>query len=305
MSKRVNVILGSRYTTIYNDKILLLKEPSCLIIKKGKKPKIVAVGYDAQERKNNLSADEELVFPIINGEITHFIGAAMLIQEFFRQVKIEKNCEIYTYYSCGISQQQKNDIENIFFSIGFSKIFLLEDLLILNPLLRKYENVVSVFIDSSHTDVGIIDKNGIVLAYYLDIGTNECNKKIIEKVKELHKIKISYGSAEKLRNEVGSLYKDVLTRSTATGKNMLTNQQTFVDIISSDIYEDIYYCYKRIIKVIEGMLAVAPSEKKQNLSTDGIFIFNEENSIDGLENFFFENLHTETNEINELFLLNL
>ncbi len=292
------VDMGSAFTTI-SSKILLLKEPTCLIFKNGYNPKVVAVGKQAQLQRYLIEDDNQFIIPVMEGAVMHHTGAVLLIKEFFSRLNIRKSAEIIVYYSCGLSVDQRSDLESIFLEANYKNITLCEKLLSLKPYVATYGNMVVADIGDSHTDMGIINEDGIVSAYNVDIGSATVTNRIIKTIERNYNLNITYMAAEKTKKVIGSLYDFDISQTTITGRDIITTVAKNAVISASDIYADVLYCYKRILKALEGLLVVAPLKCIEGIGRRGIFIMGGGSKIHGLDDFIFNTLSVPINIIDE------
>lgn len=288
-SKKVFVDLGSSYTSIYTN-ILLLREPTCIVIKNGFSPKVIATGEQAMLKKHLLAHDEQFVYPIMEGAVMHFIGAVLMIKEYLSKVATKKSNEITIYFSCGITPLQRQDLEKVFLEAGYKNVVMVEKILSLKPYVASFGNMVVVDIGASHSDVGIINEEGIVVAYHLNMGGTDVTNRIINTVERLYNLNITFSAAEKIKIGIGSLYECDTSRMTISGRDVISGTAKTIEVYSTDFYEDIAYCYKRIIKVLEGLLVVAPLECIEGITQRGVFVIGGGTKIKGLDDFIFRML---------------
>ena len=249
--KKYYVDIGSAFTTIQSN-ILLFKEPSCVIIQNGFNPKLIASGKEAAVRRHLIGDEQQFINPISEGAVMHYTGAVLMLKSFLKKAKVKKSDEIIVYFNCGLSLQQKRDLEAVFLEIGYRNITLCEKLLALKPYVASYGNMVVADIGDKHTDVGIINEGGIVSAYSIDIGGATITSRLIKTVERIYNLNITYRTAEKLKTGIGSLYANDVSRMAISGRDIITGVGKNVEVCAKDIYDDIVFCYKRIIKVIEG-----------------------------------------------------
>lgn len=292
------VDVGSAFTTI-SSKILLLKEPTCLIFKNGYNPKLIAVGRQAQLQRYLIEDDKQFIIPVMEGAVMHHTGAVLLIREFFSRLAIRKSSEIIVYYSCGLSFDQRVGFENVFLEAGYKNIVLREKLLSLKPYVATYGNMVVADIGDSHTDMGIINEEGIISAYNIDIGSATVSNRIIKTIERVYNLNVAYSTAEKIKKTIGSLYDFDTSQMTITGRDIISGIAKNVTVSASDIYEDILYCYKRILKAMEGLLVVAPLRCIEGITRRGIFVMGGGSKIRGLDDFVFNTLSVPINIIEQ------
>lgn len=284
------VDIGSVYTKVYSN-IVLLKEPTCIILRSGGlTPKTVACGRLAELRKHLIAEDEQFINPVKEGAIMHFGGAVAMLKEYLKRAGVKKNSEITAYFPCSLSVQQRQDIEKVFIAAGYKNVALNESLLSLKPYIATYRNMAVVDIGGSRSDVGIINEDGIVAAYSINIGGATVTERIINTVERLYNLNISFAAAEKLKLGIGSLYDFDTSSMTVSGRDIITGAAKSVEVYASDIYEDIAHCYKRIIKIIEGLLVVAPLECIEGLNSRGIFALGGGSKMRGFDDFLYKQL---------------
>ncbi len=290
LKNKYYVDIGSVYTKVYSN-ILLLKEPTCIILRAGGiSPKAVACGRLAELKKHILAEDEQFINPIKEGAVMHFGAAVLMLKEYLKRAGVGKNSEITAFFPCSLSVQQRQDIEKVFIAAGYRNIALSEILLSLKPHIATYRNMAVVDIGGNRSDVGIINEDGIVAAYSVNIGGVTVTERIINSVERLYNLNISFAAAEKLKLGIGSLYECDTSSMTVSGRDIITGAAKSVEVYSSDIYEDIAHCYKRIIKIVEGLLVVAPLECIEGLNSRGIFALGGGSRMRGLDDFLYKHL---------------
>lgn len=289
LKNKYYVDMGSAFTTIYSN-ILLLKEPTCLILKNGYNSKLIAFGKEARLKKYLLEDNQQYIQPVMEGAVMHHTGAVLLLKAFLSKAGVKKNSEIVVYFSCGLTVEQKIDIEAVFVEAGYKNISLCERILALKPYVASYGSMVVADIGDSHTDVGIINEEGIVSAYNLDIGSMTLTNSIIKTIENIYNLNITFNTAEKLKKNIASLYAFDKSKMTISGRDIITGSAKNAEVCASDIYEDAVYCYKRIMKAIEGLLVVAPLECIEGITQRGLFVLGGGSKMKGLEDYIFNTL---------------
>ena len=185
------------------------------------------------------------------------------------------------------TQFKKKDLERVLLRRGHYNIIPRKSKL--KPYVATY-GIWSSPISGIPKPCGIINEDGVVLAYNLNLGLATLDNRIINTAERLFKIKISSDTAEKIKFAVASLHENDNTKISVTGRDIITSRPRVVEISSKDIYEDVLHCYLRIIKVIEGSLVVAPLECIEGISQRGIFVMGGGAKVEGLDDFIFQRL---------------
>lgn len=289
MSKnKFSVVFGSANILIYSN-ILLLKEPSCLIIRSASQ-KASAVGEAARLRRHLLADGEQFITPIKEGAALHFNGAAAMLKEYLKAAGVPASAEITVYFSCAVSVRQRQTIERVFCAAGFRNTVLKESLLAAQQRLTADKSAVAVDIGACGTDAGIVSKDGIVAAYSLDIGGDTATERIIRTVEKLYNLNISFSAAEKLKLAIGSLYECDASSAPVSGRDIVSGAPKSAEVYAADIFDDLAHCYKRITKLIEGVIAAAPPDCAADAARRGIFVMGGAAEIRGLDDFVYKHL---------------
>lgn len=289
MSNRYYVDAGTATTKIFNE-LPLLEQPSCTVIRGGYGAKAVCSGDEALALSPSLKADEQLVFPISSSGILNQKAACAMLKDFMSRAGIRPKDEVTAVISCGASIREREETEQLFFRAGYRNISLVESLLVYGYLTEKYPSVPIAVIGAGRTDVGILDKSGIVIGYSLDIGGDTVDERIRNKVEKLYKIRITSDTAKKLKHLAGSLNKNDFSSLRVTGSDLVTGVKKAATVQASDIYSEIDFCYGRILKVIIGMLDAAPQKHYDNIEKTGIFFAGGGANMNGLDDYVYKKL---------------
>jgi len=74
------------------------------------------------------------------------------------------------------------------------------------------------------------------------------------------------------------------------GLDIISGKKKKMTLTNREIYKSIIFVYTRIIKLIDGVLLVAPDDILKNILKKGIVIVGGGAQITGLEEYFFNNL---------------
>ncbi|MFA6866829.1 MAG: rod shape-determining protein [Clostridia bacterium] len=300
IKKKVIFDFGSTNISIFSDDMLLLRIPTVIIMKRSLHSGIIFYGEEALEKRNQMIGEEFMwVRPIQKGAIAHYEGAKLLIKEILHKLfGYNTNIEICVLISCGLEVEQKKDIEKIFVTNGYSNVYLLESILALSPILEQNESNVVCVLGGDLVDVGVIStkKNGekverkIISGYSLGLGGNVINEKIKKSIELEYKLQVSDKEVEEIKLKVGSLFIKDMSSYSCNGLDIISGKKKKMTLTNREIYKSIIFVYTRIIKLIDGVLLVAPDDILKNILKKGIVIVGGGAQITGLEEYFFNNL---------------
>lgn len=287
MSNKFYVDVGTSRTVIYG-KLPILDEPTCAVVKNGLFFKAERTGDAAIKQSAFLRSDEQLIFPVAEGGIRHMAAAVAMLKDFMKRAGAKPADEIAALVSCCSDAAQRAETEKLFVNAGYKNLFIMENILLYAPLSKQYGNIAVAVMGDSRTDVGIINGDEIVLAYTVDIGGNTIDERIKNKIERLYKLKISGDTAEKIKREIGSLYKNDCSSVSISGNDIITGTKKSASVHSADIYEEIEHCVKRIVNVIIGTIDAAPPHIADEAAQRGIFISGGASKIAGLADYIYK-----------------
>ena len=269
--KRIIFDFGSTYFTIFSEGRLLLRKPSAIILKRTLQPVAVATGEEALRRRDEITEDELFMRPVRKGAVSHREGCKILIKDYISEVfgKFSRP-PICVLVNCSLSIEQRHDVEKVFVEAGYADIFLMEGLMGLIPSATERGIKVGVLIGGENTEVGIFHGGKILSGYSVDMGSNTVNERIKAYVRENYKLIISDESAEDLKLNVSSMYKDDSTRFTVAGKDSITGRVKKLTLSAREVFADTAFVFNRILKIIGAALLAAPLDIARAVEHTGI-----------------------------------
>lgn len=281
------VDLGTNNITFVSD-MGVFREPNIAIISRFPKFSLVAAGKEAQKAMVKLKSDETVIYPVVDGAVINVEVMALMLRHFFSLYappRLFQQMEIYVPVSCGLSILERESIEAAVVKAGYKDVTLFESLTTLLPYLPQLP-VAVLIIGSGNTEIGVLDKNGIITGCSINIAGNLINNKIKEQLLEQQNFMISWSMAEEIKNTIGSLHENDYSGMEIIGKDMLENKMKKIDISASNIRTSIHFCFKKIAEIIESVLTTLPSNVLDEVTQNGLYIAGGGSKINGLTNFF-------------------
>ena len=261
---------GSSNITIYGGGYLL-REPNVCVIRRGNHVELIAVGNDAL-KLNDLPEHCSLVYPVRDGVVVRPDVFAKLLEYYLSDIisfSLLNTVELYVLIPSGLSSAERENIEFAVQKTGHKDITLIESLLGFVPILGDGDNAVCLF-GGGTTEIGVVNKEGIVSACTVNISGNTINEKIIDQVLKTYNLRISNSTAERLKTSIDSLYDNDLSVLTITGQDILDGRIKNVEISSSSLRAPILWCIKKLAELIESVLTTIPTSKMADISASGI-----------------------------------
>ncbi|MBT5428471.1 MAG: rod shape-determining protein, partial [Rhodospirillaceae bacterium] len=205
--------LGTANTLVYvKGKDIVLNEPSVVAIieVKGKK-EVLAVGEEAKQMLGRTPGNIQAIRPLRDGVIADFEIAEDMIKYFIRKVHNRRSFASPLIVICvpsGSTAVERRAIQESAEAAGARKVFLIEEPMAaaIGAGLPVTEPTGSMVVDigGGTTEVAVLSLGGIVYARSVRVGGDKMNEAIIAYIRRHHNLLIGEGSAERIKEEIGS-----------------------------------------------------------------------------------------------------
>ena len=272
-TKTIIFDFGSDFFTIYANGRLLLRKPCAVIIKRSLQPTVVAYGEDAIGRMNDVTPEEMFWRPVKKGAVAHREGCILLVKTCIAEAigKISRPT-VCVLVGCGLSPEQRLEIQRIFVDAGYTDVYLMESLMGIMPYAEKIGVKAGLIIGGETTEIGIFDGKEIISGYTIDIGADTVDEKIKAYISENYKLVISDSGAAELKSLVASLYRNDYSRYSVTGLDAITGRAKKLTVNGKELYRSTSFVYARILKVLDAALTAAPIDIIREVERTGILI---------------------------------
>ena len=293
--------LGGSYTTIYARKSgFILKEPTMVAVEEVKgEYKIKAIGKEAKNLVWKTPETVEVFNPISNGVIENYEYAQLMLKNFLDKIKFKKNrSSALVLVHCGITKEEKSLYRRLFEDVGFLDIDFLPSVLCsaygAGKNISSAKASIVVNIGGSVTDIAAVNLNSLMQGVSLGIGGRlmdiEIANSIALKRKDGIGVLIGLPTAEKLKNEVGSLYKNDSLNMEVMGTDLITKTPTTKVVSSAELKPVLEAFFEEIIRTIEVTITTLPPEVTTDIINNSIIFTGGVANITGLEEFLKKNL---------------
>lgn len=291
----IAVDFGGSYTSIYRkDCGLVLKEPTLIgAIMTNSGYEVKVMGAKAKEIQGKTD-DRTVVFsPVSEGVIKSPDYATILLKYFLDKVIPKKS--IFTKIKCvipypvGLSQEEKEDYKKVFLNVGISDVIFIPRL-----LCSCYGGGINIFANSANmvidiggvsTDVGVINLGALIDGATLCVGGKAIDAQIVRTVSSKYGVEIGLTSAQKLKEEIGSLYSNDTANMEVMGVDIKTKVPASVVVYATDIKMSVLPLLTEIARIVETTLNILPPEISADVAKNGILVTGGFATIAGLERY--------------------
>ncbi len=287
--------MGGSYTSIFRkDSGLVLKEPTligAMMTDNGYEVKVM--GKEAKDIQGKTDERTVVFSPISEGVVKSIDYATILLKHFLDKVITHKN--IFTKIKClvpyptGLSEEEKNDYKTVFLNVGINDVIFVPRL-----LCSAYGGGVNIFANSANmvidiggvsTDVGVINLGTLIDGATLCVGGKAIDAQIVRTVSSKYGVEIGLSSAQKLKEEIGSLYSNDTANMEVMGVDTRTKSPASVVVYATDVKMSVMPLLSEIGRIVETTLNILPPEISADVAKNGILITGGFSGIVGLERY--------------------
>ena len=277
---KIAIDLGSSTTKIYCANAgngIVLVEPSCVAIVDGE---VRAVGKEAKNLIGKTTYQTQIVFPIYEGLIVEPQLAAEMLKRFFQKVGLSgvslARSEIVISVPCGIDSMDLSAYEVLTEDLGLRKARFVEVpyLAAMGAYVMMEEGspVFCIDVGGGVTNVAVLSMEGIIAGFSMNIGGNNVDASIIDYMETQKGLYIGSLTAERLKNEIGSLSSNARISAVAEGCSVATSLPSSTGVQSSEIAPCIAAYIDKILEYSKLVLNQLPAEVAANVNQSGVFL---------------------------------
>lgn len=275
------VSIGSNMTSIYKAGVGVVLHDRSVIVTglKGKHEVAVSVGEDA------FTSGMEYRKVVENGNID-FSLAELMLGEYFKKVEITKRDGVLFLVSLD-DMQLASEFKNLAYALGVNYVQVIPHIVATayGFEIEKFRKSFLIVDIGVTTEVAIINNGRILSGATIYNGGGNIDKKIARYIYEEKGIELSRESAERVKNEIASLYPNDIRSIEVDGFIKDTTEYSSVTISSQDIFGLVIEEYSNIASAILQILSTIDSEVNQDIKRHGIYLCGASSKIAGLEKF--------------------
>ena len=293
----------SAFTNVYKTGSgLVLSEPTAIAVNQNNKNEIKAFGLDARKLIGKTSENTKIIFPIFEGEIVNVKVAAKLLAEFLRKSGMESklsNAHALFSVPCGSNAEMLKKYESVAKLAGISKVYFAETpiLVAIGERIPLTDSVPCFVVDMAGgvTNIAALSLDGIIAGISVNVGANKICTDIIDYVAEAYGLQIGLLTAERLRDEIGSLLQGDTLSTIVNGRDVKTGVPKAVSLKAMDILLPTKRYYDKIAELVMEVLTKLPPEVSAEIRHSGIYISGLASRVYGLEQYYSEKFNVKIN----------
>ncbi len=297
MHYKYAIEIGGAFTTIFSKgQGFVLKEPTLVAVETTVEGyKIKAVGEEAKKLVWKTQDEVEVFNPIANGVIENFEYAEVLLSDFFKKIKFKRSSNVLVLIPSGLREEEKALYFSLFEKLGCNEVSLLPTVICslvgygVNVLSSKASMVVDI--GGATTDIAVVNLGSIFKGVTLGIGGKGMDIAISNALAIAKDgILIGLPTAEKVKNEIGSLYKNDKLNLEVMGMDSATFVPKTKIISSGDIKHVLEAYMDEIVRTINVTINTLPPEISADIIKSGVIFTGGVSQLTGLEEYLKNNL---------------
>lgn len=273
--------LGSSMTKIYRADTssgIVLAEPSCVAVA-GEEREVKAVGKEAKNLIGKTAEYTSIIYPVYEGEIVDMRLAAAMLKEFLSRVGVKasalKRAHVLLSVPCGVGARVLNDYASLAEECGLKKVFFVEQPYLAavgaGAILTDSDPVFCIDIGGGVTNVAVVSADGIIAGLSMNIGGNNIDANILEKVGK-QGLRIGSLTAERIKNEIGSLSPVARGTIVAEGSSTQTCRPAALSVQASEITDCVRVYIDKVMEYAGAVLRKLPAEVAATVNRNGVFL---------------------------------
>ena len=283
--------LGTATVLVYvNGKGVILKEPSVVAINKNNN-KLLAIGEEARKMIGRTPGNIVAVRPMKDGVISDYDITQKMLKEFIKKACGKRNVRAPKIIVCVPSQAtevEKRAVIDAAMNSGAKKVHLIEE-----PLaaaigagldITKPNGCMVVDIGGGTCDIAVISLGGVVERESIKVAGDKFDDAIIKYVRNEYKLMIGEKTAEDLKINIGSAFKNSRNLTCMMkGRNLVTGLPDEVEISTEEIRNAIKEPIEMIVDSVKRVLERTPPELASDIIERGILMTGGGALIHGLD----------------------
>lgn len=277
---KLAIDLGSSMTKIYRADTsngVVLAEPSCVAVY-GADKEIKAVGKEAKNLIGKTAEYTSIVYPVYEGEIADMRLASAMLKEFLTRIGVKTGVlhRVQALFSvpCGVSKSVLAQYVALAEECGLKKVFFVEQPYLAavgaGAVISDSDPVFCLDIGGGVTNIAVVSADGIISGVSMNIGGNNMDANVLAKVARNNGLRIGTLTAERLKNELGSMSVSARGTMVAEGSSIDSCRPAAASVQAADLTDCIRVYIDKIIEYVVAVLRRLPAEVAAIVNRNGV-----------------------------------
>ena len=279
---KLSIDLGTTMTKIYRadtNSGIVLAEPSCVALS-GYEEEVKAVGKEAKNLIGKTAEYTKIVQPVYEGIVVDRRLAAVMLKEFLARIDIKKaalkSAQILMSIPCGLQGEQLAEYVALAEECGLKKVRFVEQPYLAalggGAVLSETDPIFCLDIGGGISNAAVISANGIISGLAINLGGNNMDANIIARIARNNRLQIGTLTAERIKNEIGSLAANALGTMVAEGSSTQNYQPASASVQAADLAECIRVYVDKIVQYASSVLWNLPAEVAAAVNRNGVYL---------------------------------
>ena len=279
---KLAIDLGSSVTKIYRADTssgIVLAEPSCVAVA-GEEKDVKAIGKEAKNLIGKTAEYTSIIYPVYEGEIVDMRLAAAMLGEFLSRVGVKASAlsraQILLSVPCGASDRVLSDYMLLAEECGLKRVYFVEQPYLAavgaGAILTDSDPVFCIDIGGGVTNVAVVSADGIIAGLSMNIGGNNMDSNVLQKVAKVNKLRIGPLTAERIKNEIGSFSPAARGAIVAEGSSVETLRPAASSVQATDVADCLRVYIDKILEYAGAVLKKLPAEVAATVNRNGVFL---------------------------------
>ena len=284
----IAIDIGSSNTKIYRlGAGVVLCEPSVVAVAAGEKRTVKAVGIDAKKLIGKTAEHPSIVCPIVEGAVVSERMAVEMLSSFLKKVQSsERVSSALVTVPCGLGEAEQYRLGMALKGAGISHYTFVQNpvcsALGMNVPLTEESPCFIVDMGGGITNIAALSLDGIIAGLSLSLGGSNIDAQLIDYIAFHERMKIGLLTAERLKQQIGSLIAGDSTQTVVNGRDIETGRPRSIALSSSDIYEPMKLYFDKVVEVVRMVLSKLPAEVSAEISRTGIMVTGGTSKVPGM-----------------------
>lgn len=278
---KLAIDMGSSMTKIYRadtNSGIVLAEPSCVAV--DGEGRVKAIGKDAKNLIGKTSEYTSIIYPVYEGEIVDMQLCAEMLKTFLSRVDMKgsalRRAQILFSVPCGVSERSLSAYNSLAEECGIKKSWFVEQpylaALGAGVALIDSDPIFCLDIGGGVSNAAVLSSEGIIAGISINVGGNNMDANIIAKIANKNKLLVGALTAERIKNEIGTLSLGALGTMVAEGSSVETCQPASSSVQAGDLTECIRVYVNKIVEYTSAVLWNLPAEVAATVNRNGVFL---------------------------------
>lgn len=286
----MGIDLGTATVLVYiKGKGVILKEPSVVAIDKTTN-KVLAVGEEARKMIGRTPGNIVAIRPLRDGVISDYDITEKMLKHFINKACGRRRISaprVMVCVPCQATEVEKRAVKDAATNAGAKKVFLIEE-----PLaaaigagldITKASGNMIIDIGGGTTDIAVISLDGMVVRDSLKVAGDRFDEDIIRYIRKKHKLMIGERTAEDLKINIGSAFKQENESSMEIrGRDLITGLPKNISVTSEEMREALREAVTAIAECTHSVLEKTPPELAADIMENGIVMTGGGSLLNGL-----------------------